>query len=165
MTEITKIHELESDIKFAVGIAPFATLLGLIGLYCICFALTVAIEWVGVLPLILSDAFQFLTIALFFALFAIPFGFIQFTLIGGWTLRRFLARFHPNPVMIALLALTANSAFSALLFAIGAAFLFDGLSYFAKILLIAGAMIAPVWGFVAALLIRHRQNQRSEHHV
>ncbi|SLN65363.1 hypothetical protein TRL7639_03685 [Falsiruegeria litorea R37] len=165
MTEITRNTEFNSDIIISLVTAPFATLLVTLGFYIAAITVAAVVELFVDVPKYLSDIVEFFGAASFVTVFAIPFGFVQFVLIGGWVLRRYLAAHTPNPVVIAVLALAANSMAFGLLYGLSTLATLDGFSVFMKLFLFMGAIFAPVWGCVAGLLIRHRQTQRNQSHV
>ncbi|MBO9451019.1 hypothetical protein J7426_12155 [Tropicibacter sp. R16_0] len=165
MTEITKIQELNSDIGLALVAAPFVTWLILVVLLCICLCLSAVVEWVLAAPNVLVGATEFFGSAAFLAFFAIPFGIVQFVLIGGWILRRYLIRHPANPVVVALLALTTNTILFGVLVLLSAALGLNGLNSFMNLCLLMGGIFAPAWGCVAGFLVHYRHQQRSGCHV
>ncbi|WP_164659364.1 hypothetical protein [Tropicibacter sp. Alg240-R139] len=156
---------MNSDIGLGLVAAPFVSLSVLLALLCFNLLLAVVIEWIHAAPVFLVSTIEFFGSASFLAFFAIPFGFIQFNMVGGWVLRLYLAHHSPNPAMIALLALSANSLLVGMPFVVFNASGLDGVSAFLIIFLGVGGIFAPLWGCVAALLILHRQKQRSERYV
>lgn len=165
MTEITGSIKLNSDIDLALVAAPFVTLMLLMSLLYINLALAAAIERISTAPETLIGVASFFGSATFLAFLAIPFGILQFVLISGWVLQRYLVRRAPNPVMVAVLALAANTAVFGVAFMLSAAVRFDGLSTDMNFFLLMGGIFAPAWGCVAGFFIHRRQNQRSGRHV
>ncbi|SPJ27786.1 hypothetical protein [Falsiruegeria mediterranea] len=165
MTEITKINELNSNIGLALVAAPFVTWLILVVMLCINLCLAAVVEWAITAPDFLVGTTEFFGSAAFLAFFAIPFGIIQFVLIGGWVLRRYLVRRPANPIVVAVLALATNTILSGVLVLLSAAFGLNGLNSVMNLFLLMGSIFAPAWGCVAGFLIHRRQNQRSGCHV
>lgn len=165
MTEMTRKKDIDSNIGASLAAAPFATLLAVFGLYIASFATAALVNMIAEVPEFLSDTVEFLGTASLISLVAIPLGFVQFVLIGGWVLRRYLTKHAPNPLVIAALALIANSIVFGVLSILPALANYDAFSEFMQIFLLMGTIFAPIWGCFAGLLIRNRRKQRSPHHV